>query len=85
VSSTINRQNYDPCQYGTPSLNIGPGQKLNFERNFIMPCAVKYKRFPYLFRQTGFHTSNRRYLLSEFELCRFKIGAMVKEEKCKST
>jgi hypothetical protein len=20
----INRQNYDPCQYGTPSLNISP-------------------------------------------------------------
>jgi hypothetical protein len=40
VSSTINRQNYDPCQYGNPSLNISPGQKLNSERDFIMPCAV---------------------------------------------
>ncbi len=24
----INRQNYDPCQYGTPSLNISPGDRV---------------------------------------------------------
>ncbi len=29
----MNRQNYDPCQYGTPSLNISPGQKINKREN----------------------------------------------------
>jgi hypothetical protein len=27
VSAPLNRQNYGPCQYGTPSLNISPVHK----------------------------------------------------------
>ncbi len=32
----INRQNYDPCQYGTPSLNISRG----VDHNIISPYLI---------------------------------------------
>ncbi len=31
----INRQNYGPCQYGTPSLNISPGGLEKYHSCFL--------------------------------------------------